>query len=211
IFSALPLATLTVRAIGKRSFQVLALKRAPPSWISYFVPGSSCTRLPRHSALRASNQSGSPSRHADSPAFLNWIAQPPAPGSAGGVQYTPIDSKVAIARGSAPRAADGTISARKIRRLGFTQRALRAGWSAVYRGAAVQNRHVRRTLTRLSNAYYSLEEKRENMMAKRHCRAYTFRLQGTRQLKEGCDENTDSRRPSDRASRAEADAGVRSG
>src|SRR5207237_6192632 len=106
IFSVLPAVTLTVRTIGKRSFQVLALKRAPPSWISYFVPGSSCTKLPRHSALRASNQSGSPSRHADSPDFLNCMAQPPGPGSAGGVQYTPMDSKVAMARGSAPRAAD---------------------------------------------------------------------------------------------------------
>src|SRR6266850_1795146 len=124
MFSALPFATLTVRAIGKRSLHVFALKRAAPSWISYFVPGSSCTRLPRHSALRASNQSGRPSRHADSPDFLNWIGQPPGPGSEGGVQYTPMDSKVAIARGSAPKAADGTSRARKISR--FTGRALRA-------------------------------------------------------------------------------------
>src|SRR6266542_5331956 len=125
MFSARPLATLTVRAMGKRSFHVLALKRVLPSWISYFVPGSSCTRLPRHSALRASNQSGSPSRHADSPDFLNWIGQPPGPGSAGGVQYTPMDSKVAIARGCAPRAADGTIRASKISR--FTEASIARG------------------------------------------------------------------------------------
>src|SRR5436309_9602849 len=111
MFIALAFLTFTVRAIGKRSFHVLALKGVPPSWISYFVPGSSCTRLPRHSALRASNQSGSPSRHADSPDFLNWSGQPPGPGSAGGVQYTPIDSKVAIARGSAPSAAHGSAAA----------------------------------------------------------------------------------------------------
>src|SRR2546428_11233244 len=102
MFSALAFLTFTVRAMGKRSFQVLALKRALPSWISYFVPGSSCTRLPRHSALRASNHSGSPSRHADSPDFLNWIGQPPGPGSAGGGPYTPRDSEGAIGPGPAP-------------------------------------------------------------------------------------------------------------
>src|SRR5258708_13750662 len=44
---------------------------------------------------------------------------------------------------------------------------------------------VGRIPTALSTVYYSLEEKEENMMAKRHSHAYTFRLQGTRQTKEG--------------------------
>src|SRR5678809_417043 len=90
---------LRVRATGKRSLQVVVVMRAPETSISYFVPGSSCTRLPRHSRLRASYQSGKPSRHAESPAFLNLTGQ-----SFGeeGVQYRPIDSKVGTARSGAP-------------------------------------------------------------------------------------------------------------
>src|SRR5436190_11606543 len=97
-----PLGTVTVFAIGQLvvSYQVAALSCAlgawpgMPSWISYTVPGVSCTRLPRHSLLRASNHIGRPGRQFVSPLARNCTVQPAAPGLAGGVQYRPIEWKV---------------------------------------------------------------------------------------------------------------------
>src|SRR5947207_2120082 len=109
---------LMVFAIGNFSFQVEAEILSPAISISYFVPGASCTRLPRHSLLRASYQSGNPSRHVGSPLLRYFSAQPAEPGSAPGDQYRPIDSNVATAFGaaSAPAAtaAHATMNAGRI-------------------------------------------------------------------------------------------------
>src|SRR3954453_1036772 len=53
--------------------------------------------LPRHSLLRASYHIGSAFLHAASPALRNCALQPAEPGFAGGVQYRPSDSNVAMA------------------------------------------------------------------------------------------------------------------
>src|SRR3954469_24774444 len=53
--------------------------------------------LPRHSLLRASYHIGSAFLHAASPALRNCALQPAEPGLAGGVQYRPSDSNVAMA------------------------------------------------------------------------------------------------------------------
>src|SRR4051812_48059924 len=55
------------------------------------------TRLPRHSLLRVSYHMLRPFLKPASPTFLYWISQPAEPGLAGGVQYRPSDSNVAMA------------------------------------------------------------------------------------------------------------------
>ena len=82
--------TFTVRATGYWFDHVVNVTDFCPAGAvtcaSYVAPGVSCTSEPRHSLLRESNQSGKPSRHVASPAFRNLMAQPAAPGFAGGVQ-----------------------------------------------------------------------------------------------------------------------------
>src|SRR6185503_13496643 len=86
LISSGPPVAFTVFFTGKVSAHVEATIVLPPTSISYFVPGASCTRLPRHSRLRASYQSGSPSLQEEPPAFLKRTAHPWGPGSAGGFQ-----------------------------------------------------------------------------------------------------------------------------
>src|SRR3954469_1209848 len=177
--------TRTVRAMGKRSAQVCALRRAAPRSISYFVPGSRCTRLPRHSALRASYQSGSASRQLRSPALRKRIAQPDAPGSLGGVQYTPIDSNVETARGSAAQTQADNASRKTCR-----QKRMRAGWrghlARIYRAPELSGiTRVGPCTTALSTTHYNLEQKEEIRMVKRDSRAYTSRQQGPVLLQKG--------------------------
>ena len=57
-----------------------------PICTSYVVPGSSITRLPRHSLLFESYHMLRPGRNDESPLFRKITEQPSAPGFDGGVQ-----------------------------------------------------------------------------------------------------------------------------
>src|SRR5207253_11017741 len=70
------------------------------------LPGSSSTRLPRHSLLLASYHMSRPCLKPESPCLRKITEQPAAPGLDGGVQYRPIDSNVGTPR--APRSEEHT-------------------------------------------------------------------------------------------------------
>src|SRR5438874_2399493 len=99
-----PAGSVMVCATGKLSLQVATAMPAEGCWpgmpicASYVVPGSSSTRLPRHSLFDGSYHMLRPERNDASPCLRKITAQPSAPGFDGGVQYRPIDSKVGTPR-----------------------------------------------------------------------------------------------------------------
>jgi hypothetical protein len=106
------------------------------------------------------------------------IAQPAAPGSAGGVQYTPMDSKVATARGSAAIAAVHAQNKKTALRT-LIGPASRSMLTAIYRASgACVIRNVGLCTTALSMLHYNLEQKGEIRMVKAESRAYTSPQQG---------------------------------
>src|SRR5437868_12373524 len=92
------LPTLMVCAIGNCSPQVVPVvctENVDPTPIctSYAVPGVSCTRLPRHSVLRASYHMFMPWLHAVSPDLRYCTMQPAELGVELGFQYRPSEWK----------------------------------------------------------------------------------------------------------------------